>query len=86
MEYGYPEGEASQRSSVQNNIGTLHKLGYLSVDNEIVNLTEEGRAFAEIVELNGFKCYIFNGQKFEEDYISFDEKLKQQDEINKNRL
>lgn len=86
MEYGYPEGASRQRTSVQNNIGTLHKLGYLSVDNEIVNLTEEGRAFAEIVELNGIKCYIFNGQTFEENYISFEEKWEQENAENKNRL
>lgn len=83
IEYSYPEGTSRQNTSMQNNIGTLHKLGYLSVENEIVNLTEEGRAFAEIVELNGIKCHIFNGQTFEENYISFQEKWKQEAVLNK---
>ncbi|MBA5246406.1 hypothetical protein H1R16_11065 [Marnyiella aurantia] len=86
MEYGDAEKLSTQRTSVQNNISTLHKLGYLSVDNEIVNLTEEGKAFAEIVEVNGIKCYSFNGQTFEENYISFAEKWKKQDADKENRL
>ena len=83
MEYSYPDGASSQRSSVHSNIMTLNKLGYLSVENDIVDLTEEGKAFAEIVELNDIKCHIFNGQTFKEGYVSLEETWAKEEEEDK---
>ena len=78
MEYSYPNGSRILNSQVQRNVEALNKLGYLSIENDIVILTEEGKAFAEIVELNGIKCHIFNGQIFEEGYISFRQKWEEE--------
>jgi len=75
IEYSYLNKEFSVSTTVQYNVETLHKLGYVKIENEIVTLSEEGKAFAEIVELNGIKCHVFNGQTFEEDYVPFAEKF-----------
>ncbi len=76
IEYGYEGSFSKQNTSVQNNISTLLKLGYLSINNDIVNGTEEGKYFAEIIESNGIECYKFNGQIFSDEYISMEERLK----------
>ena len=70
MEYSYLGRATMQGSSIKNNVESLFKLGYVSIQNDIVTLTEEGRAFAEYVEMAGIKCHIFNDQKFEEEYVS----------------
>jgi hypothetical protein len=72
MEFEYPGEFSRQRTSLINNAEPLIKLNYLADRDGIVDLTEEGKAFSEIVEAKGIKCHIFNGQLLTPGYESFE--------------
>lgn len=70
LEGSYPFGESSNSSiSAENGAKSLIKLGYINIENELVNVTEKGKALVELLVEKGFKCNRFNNQKFEKDYI-----------------
>lgn len=79
IEFEFPkDSKTRQRTSVANNTKTLLHLNYLSLNNDIIDLTEEGKAFAKLVEEKGIYCHIFNDQVLTENYKSFEEEYWEQ--------
>jgi hypothetical protein len=77
IEYEKINGNRSrQRTSMNYNTGTLIELNYLALNNDIVDLTEDGKAFAEIISEKGISCHIFNGQTLTENYESFENEFR----------
>ena len=84
MEFEFPkDSKTRQRTSVSNNTKTLIHLNYLMLNNDIVDLTEEGKAFAELVSEKGVFCHIFNDQILTKDYISFEDEYWEKEEKKK---
>jgi hypothetical protein len=84
MEFEFPKDlKTRQRTSVSNNTKTLIHLNYLMLNNDIVDLTEEGKAFAELVSEKGVFCHIFNDQILTKDYISFEDEYWEKEEKKK---
>lgn len=83
IEYEYPSGKfARERTSLLNNASPLIKLGFLVIiEDNLIEINEEGKVFAEFVEDFGIKCHLLNDQPLTPDYISFeDEYWKRQSE------
>jgi dihydroxyacetone kinase-like predicted kinase len=80
------DSKTRQRTSVITNTKTLTQLNYLKENNDIVDLTEEGKAFAELVEEKGIICHVFNDQTFTKDYKSFEEEYWEKEKKKKIKM
>jgi len=73
IEFEHSNSRSRQRTSITHNAKVLLELNYLFEKDKIIDLTEEGKAFAEIVEEHGIKCHIFNEQILTPGYKPFEE-------------
>ena len=77
LEGKYPTGESTNSSiSVENGAKSLIKLEYVKIENELVSVTEKGKALIELLRQKGFECNKFMDQTFKEGYISIMDRMK----------
>jgi hypothetical protein len=68
----------SQSGPLLDFLRPFYDIGYVIIVGDKLILTEKGRAFVDYVTSTGYQVYRINEQKFVENYISAEERLKQQ--------
>lgn len=76
------EGHLGKRStsqmsrSIEIAMSPFIKLGFVEIENDLIRLSEVGKAFVEVLEERGFVCDSFNDQIFTKDFIPFLDRME----------
>src|SRR5690606_22850232 len=74
-----PDNEKSNSAiSVLHGIKPMLDLGHISIENNIVSLTEKGKALAELLTQKGFVCNSFLDQTYTENYKPLSVRIQEQ--------
>jgi hypothetical protein len=60
--------------SFDDTLDVFTRINFVRIENNLISLTEIGKAFVEIIKEKGFVCERLNDQIFTENYVPFDEK------------
>lgn len=79
---GHVESSESSSSfhsiSIETGLMAHIKMGYVSLNNEHIRVTDMGKAFIEFLTDKGFICDLFNDQEFTDNFVPFSERMKQE--------
>lgn len=62
--------------SFDSTLDVFTKINFVKIENNLISLTEIGKAFVEILKEKGFVCDRLNDQIFTKNYVPFDQKEK----------
>lgn len=65
----YSNNENSQWGTASDIFLPFYKLGYVRLDNDLINITEKGKSFVKYLIEKGYECNMMNDEKFTPNYI-----------------